>query len=210
MVDMMADNYIEYVIESPLYPMNIKEGNYPTVYFPTPFGELTQDEKEKIVNRTRKLIDTAMKSKPERFYIDLRGNLGGDFFLFYFALYPLLPEAKVIITGVDHDNQIKAEIKEEAGNVKFIIDGFTSIERKIPDPKKYKVDVYVRINPKSMSSSQLIAIMFIQAFSRDRVLGVAPANYTNGSVPSANFDHSVVFPYYMFRDLYGNVYDNGV
>ena len=60
-----------------------------------------------------------------------------------------------------------------------------------------------------MSSSQLIAIMFIQAYGRDRVLGSAPALYTNGSKIHPLYTDNVVYPFYLFKDANGIVY-NGI
>lgn len=210
-VEVLSNNYKNYVIESQFYPIIKYNGVDAEIYFPTPYTNSTESEKNKVIKRTRELINEAMKKEPTRFYIDLRGNLGGDFSLFYSALYPLLPEYnnKSIIKGIDREGKDVADIFDKEGILKIKLDDAIRYQKSINKTKKYNVPVYIKINSKSMSSSQLIAIMFIDTYGRDRVIGEAKELYTNGSKNHPHFKDSVVYPYYLFKDNKGTIY-NGI
>lgn len=213
LVDILAENYKTYIIESPMKPILTYEGDIgspieASIYFPTPFTKASESDNKKLIKETRKLIEEATKKLGDsgKITIDLRANLGGDFSVFYSALYALLPEYdnRPIINGVN-SGVLVAKIEEKKGKLRIIINDNVVFEKEINPIKKWKGRVFVRINDKSMSSSQLIAIMFIDTFGRDRVLGTAPELYTNGSL-SHPYYSGVVYPYYEFQDNKGKIW----
>ena len=215
-VDIIANNYRNYTIESPLMPILTMSGSLMEIYFPSHYIYMTKKDNEKLIKYTQGLINKGLKEKPDKVIIDLRGNVGGDFTVFYSALYALLPSTKTIITGTDMETDV-AKIEFEKNNMTIHFRGREIFSKKIKTVKKsFYYDspdpppIYVRINDKSMSSSQLIAIMFIQEFGRDHVLGSAPAKYTNGSLVDPSFADNVVYPGYIFKDRLGNIYNNGI
>jgi len=219
-VETMAGNYHSYMIESPIYPIVKVINDRMRLYFPTPYKYNSKNDDIKLIKYTQKLIAEHAPGMKE-IIIDLRGNLGGNFTVFYSALYALLPDYKnqTIITGVNSIGDEIMEMKNINDSLYIIFDNPSKNGKSnfqfvlIPQEVKHSAKVKVEINEKSMSSSQLIAIMFLQLdeYGPSRVSGYAPELYTNGSASVPGFDeNSVVFPYYYFKDKKGKIYKDGV
>ena len=195
--EIIANNYINYIIESPIMPI-YKD----SLLFPTPYSESNDAEDDKIVNYCQKLIQENYKSD-KLFYIDLRGNLGGDFSLFVRAFYSLIPNFSV--DGVSGEEKI-AKISEKNGTLTIEYNGSILYSTKFKPIKKVPDNSNVRviINEKSMSSSQLIAILFPE----NHVIGIAPELYTNGSIALSGYNGAVI-PGYFFK-YKDKLYDKGV
>jgi len=219
-LETMAGNYKSYIIESPIYPMVKINNDRMRLYFPTPYKYNTKSEDLKLIKYTQKLIADHAPGKKE-IILDLRGNLGGNFSVFYSALYALLPDYKndTIITGVNSINEEIMQMKNINDKLYIEFDNPSGNGKSkfyfdlIPQKVNHNAKIKVEINEKSMSSSQLIAIMFLQLdeYGPSRVSGYAPELYTNGSASIPGFDgNSVVFPYYYFKDKKGKIYKDGV
>lgn len=206
----LANNYQGYIIESPMMPLSFFEDEIFTIYFPTPYFKATNDENEKVINHTRQLISEGMNRNPREVIIDLRGNLGGDFSVFYGALYALLPPIDKIISGVDKEGNEIATIEDKDGMLLIKFENKVVYKKNIKPIPKYDVPTKVNVNTKSMSSSQLIAIIALQKWGEDSVIGEAPENYTNGSSAHSKYSDAVVIPHYMFRDSRGVTHRNGL
>ena len=113
--------------------------------------------------------------------------------------------------GVDKNNEKIAEISDSNGTLNITIDDMVVYRKNINKIEKYDVPVYLRINDKSASSSQLIAIIFLQKLGESHVYGEAPSRYTNGSGINRSYSQDqVVMPYYFFRDSRGIVHKDGL
>lgn len=220
LIETLANNLQTYIIETPMFPIADVKGGIFRLYFPTPYKYNTPADNLKLIQYTHKLIKKHLQPGLKKIIIDLRANLGGDFTIFYSALYTLLPDYKnkEIITGVNAQGEEVMRMKNDNDNFVMFIKrpGSSKFDLAVNKPlikQKiiHKVPVYVEINEKSMSSSQLIAIMFLQTYGRSRVSGYAPELYTNGSLVIPGFDQNVVvIPYYFFKDLQGQVYQEGI
>jgi hypothetical protein len=116
----------------------------------------------------------------------------------------------LIIEGVDKDGNNIASITDEGGVLNITIDGTVVFAKDINRVPKYSITTYLRIDEKSMSSSQLIALIFMQALGEKYVYGNAPAKYTNGSSMHPSYGREVVIPYYFFKDSSGVIHKEGL
>ena len=205
-----------YTIESVVYPIvDIMKTNQLYIYFPTPFGKATNKQKTEIIKFTNEKITHFLKNnKIINVVIDLRNNYGGDFSVFYDSLISVLPDYnnKIIVTGYNPKYGDVAKICNENGYLRIYIKTPNESKMnchysyKLLNKKIYNGNITVLIDKKSMSSSQLIAIM-----CRDHtVIGSAPELYTNGSLQISIPNMSTVIPYYYFKDSNGKVYKNGI
>lgn len=221
-IDLLAHSGKTYNIESPMDPIVSVKNNIMHLYFPTPYKWNKSNDDKKLIKKTQKLIRDTLRDKSiKEIVLDLRGNLGGNFSVFYDSLYSLLPlfENKTIVTGVNKENKTIAKISTNGKFLEIYINKIGNSDMEMVYQYKrtetFHTDLPVKllINEMSMSSSQLIAIMFLshKDYGPTTVSGIAPELYTNGSLSHLGFTNSnVVFPYYVFKDNNGIVYHDGV
>lgn len=138
------------------------------IVFPTP-----SSKQKNLVHYTQDLI--AKESiGAEQVVLDLRGNIGGNFNLFYNSLYAILPYNELIMKGDRNGCEI-AYIRDKNNRLTIEYDGDTIFDVPVISCKKLNLPVTVLVNERSMSSSQLLAIIL-------GYRGSAPMNYTNGSI----------------------------
>ena len=163
--DLYERNYIDHVLIGNVPPIVNYEDETMIVKFPTP-------NNDKIIQVTRRLMRNCVRDhKPKRAIIDLRGNIGGMFHVFYDALRPLMPNDKNIVTGVAIDGREEFSIDIDKDNIIYTI-GQNVIKLKLTKCYKYDIPVTVLVNEKSLSSSQVIAMQF-------DIIGNSPGDLTN-------------------------------
>ncbi|CAN0384243.1 unnamed protein product, partial [Ascophyllum nodosum] len=189
---------------SRILPVSTFIDNKFTLYFPTPDIKLSDDEIEMLIQHTHDLIDEGMSQNPDRVVLDMKGNHGGNFYVFYASLYPFLPYINPIIIGVNKQGEKVAEIRDDNDVLRIIIEGMCVYSKKITRTKKYDIKVHLEIDERSMSSSQLITLIFLQTLGQSYITGNSPALYTNGS-SFVRGENEFYIPYYIFTDKHGQV-----
>lgn len=189
-----------------------KYGDDILFFFPTPpYSKEPIDEKlESFTNDTRKIIDDMMKTKPKKIILDLRCNNGGFIHVFYNALYPILPDhSGLLLTGVDLDGKELMSLEDNNQSLKLTVDdplsGKMTIDKKVPNPKKYKVKVKVLVNSRTASSAEIIMILFAQR--GHEVVGEPTMGLTSGMLTQSYSNYNVHIPSYWFKDINGKIYN---
>lgn len=204
-----------YSIESHIKPIIGMWDKNLYIYFPTPCKYISESVKSDIASFTQNAIKENLKNNPEKVIIDLRHNLGGEINVFYDSLIGVLPDYKNKTLVCGHNDKFgdvaKITHEEDTFNIylkkpnKEMKKVFT---RKLQNEKIWFGKTELWIDEKSMSSSQLIAVMMIQEYGRESVRGSSSAPYTNGSLPIDLDDILAVIPYYYFKDKNNIIYKN--
>ena len=144
-----TDNYISYRARGDLPPK--LKGN--TMYYPTP-------ESQKSVDVARAEL---AKFRGDHMILDLRGNIGGDPFIFYDALRPILPQSGVLLEGVNRQLQKLLKITVENDLMTIDYGGtYRSSQPVRPAQVIPNIRVTVKVNVKSQSASQFIALILLR------------------------------------------------
>jgi hypothetical protein len=122
--------------------------------------------------------------------LDLRGNIGGLYSVFYNSLYAILPEEEVIIKG-DRNGRDVGGVFRRGNSLTIEYDGEVTFKSPVIPCPKLLLPVTVVVNERSMSSSQLVAISLARV-PGNRVMGTAPQNYTNATVYEPAYDCNVI------------------
>lgn len=171
---LLAGDGLGYIIEGGCMPVVKVIDKVLHIMFPTPDKLDEQKKCSTLVAKTQKMILNAPRANSV--VLDLRGNIGGDFSLFYGSLYPILPELRV------QGDRNGVEIAEIFDDGKYLIIRATVDVYKshVQRCRKLNLPVTVIVNERSMSSAQLIAILI--SANGGTLIGSAPANYTNGTL----------------------------
>lgn len=200
-----------YFIESPLNTMvsfNDKL-NRLNIYFPTPYKYSTAEQEKQSTQYSRNLINESIdKNNPSKIILDLRGNYGGKFTLFLDALYPVLPVFDLVVEGVNLDDEVTNEIILKNNIFKITDHSKEIFSKEIDTGIKHNIPIKLIIDERSMSSSQLLAIIFRYLYGDNAVDGYAPELYTNGSTTICIEESQHIIPTYIFR-IDGKTYTLG-
>jgi hypothetical protein len=172
---LLAGDGLGYSIKDNCMPVVKVVGKILHIMFPTP-DKL--DEKAKcstLIAKTQKMILGAQPATSV--VLDLRGNIGGDFSLFYGSLYAILPELHIL---GDRNGVEIAEIFDDGQDLVIRANSVDVYRRQVQRCRKLNLPVTVIVNERSMSSAQLIAILI--STNGGTLIGAAPANYTNGTL----------------------------
>lgn len=157
------------------------------IWMPTPPEK--DDEQQNYIAKSRKNIAKLLANNYDELILDLRNNIGGNFFTFYNTLLPFF---RLKVSATLHQILMFGEdLQGNLSNVFFEHNGIIGI--KFTNGYVMKNDVYplksvskplnkvaILVNERTMSSSEIMCILFLENFPGAKLYGNDTGGLTNG------------------------------
>jgi Peptidase family S41 len=141
--------------------------------------------------------------------LDLRNNIGGNFFTFYNTLLPLLrlvlkPGKNILLFGEDTSGELSNIFYEENNFacIKFS-SGHILSEKIIPAKNvlsaKQINETIILVNERTMSSAEIICIILLENFPNAKIYGCDTGGLTNGCNMTKLIGVEIKVPIFIFK-----------
>jgi hypothetical protein len=170
----------------------IPSSNSLYIWMPTPPN--SDAEQLNYIKQSRRKIDKLILGQYSNLILDLRNNIGGIFFTFYNVLLPFLrlkvsaTEHQTLMYGLDGNGELSNEFFENNGwiAIKFA-SGYVMKEEiySLRAKSRDLASVTILVNERTMSSAEIMCILFQQNFSDVKVytsntISAGTGGLTNG------------------------------